>query len=254
MANKSKFLWLNNLGNTGSQYSPQELDATYGQAGNDYKLESPSKSNYLTPININNPGLPGSFVNNARNNLSTLGSIFSWKKNWKLNLNGTFSLLNDHQYSGLEQSLLFDPKAYQLSIDRQSSIRNLQWEGETQLAHTNKDASRSLFVHSRWNSTQHRGAQNIVEALQQSVRNYETTTRIQQQGWNVASIFSQKIQSKSVAQIQVNYFQDGSRQDFSSQNKAYPEFWAVDSTLVHLSQNLKTPYREADVFCGTLGH
>lgn len=248
LANKSKFLWLNNLGNTGNQYSPQELDATYGQDGNDFKLESPSKSHYLNPINIKNPGLSSAFVNNARNNFSTLRSIFSWKKNWKLNLNGTFSLLNDLQYDVLQQELLFDPNAYRLRVDRQSNIKKLLWEGETQLTHISKDASRSLFLYSKWNSSRERGAQNIVEALRQNIEDYATTVNIQQQGLNVAGIFSQKIHKNSVAQMQVNFFQDGNSQNFSSQNKAYATFWAVDSSLVYLSQNLKAPFQEGNVF------
>lgn len=248
LANKSKFLWLNNLGNTGSQYSPQELDATYGQDGNGFKLESPSKRHYLNPIGIKNPGLPSAFVNNARNNFSTIRSVFSWKNNWKLNLNGTFSLLNDQQYDGLEQELLFDPTTYRLMVDRQSKIKKLLWEGETQLTHISKDAKRSLFFYSKWASSQEQGGQAIVETLQQNIENYATTVNIQQRGLNVAGIFSQKIRENSVAQMQVNFFQDGNKQNFSSQNKAYATYWAVDSAFIDLSQNLKTPYREGNVF------
>lgn len=248
LANKSKYYWINSLGNTGSQYSPQELDASYGNSDSDYKLASPFENVYLSPMNIDNPGLSAPFVNNSITNFSTLRSIFNWSETWKVKINATFSNLKDKQYSEDNQAFLLDAGVYELRTAQQRRIRFLSAEGEVQLIHTNRSATRSFVSNATWNTSNNQGFQAITQFLSPKNMNLNTEQQVSQGELSLSAIFSQKIQKNSVSQIQFNYFNGSSRQHLIGQNETFAILWGLDSTLLHFAQNLQTPYQEGTAF------
>ena len=248
LANKSKFYWLNSFGNTGTQYSPEEMDATYGSSDSGYKLESPFTNIYLNPTNIDNPGLSAPFVNNSITNFSTLRSIFNLNKNWKLKLNTTMSNLKDKQYTEYGQTFLLDADLYGIRTTQQRQIGIFSGQGEAQLIQTNPDATRSFFSNITWNTSENQGIQAINQYFKNQNKNLASDQRISLGELAISGVFSQKIKKNSVSQLQFNYFNGFSRQHLQGQNLALARFWQLDSSLTYFSESIQTPYQEGNLF------
>ncbi|HMO38713.1 MAG TPA: carboxypeptidase-like regulatory domain-containing protein [Saprospiraceae bacterium] len=248
VSKKSKFILLSDNGNTGTQYGISELSATYGSPNSkDIKNEIRQYSDYQHIANIQNPGLPSIYINNAASYFSTIRALHNINDQWSINLNSIFSRKQDSQQSFTQQSFLFDENTYNLSVDRYLALQGGLWNADLQVDHFSKNQERSLQLYIKGDYSNRFNAQNILEFDPSSVRNYFSEAAEKQQNWLAAGLFTQKISNNAAGQIQLKGNSFTRPQTLIAENEDFPVFFGQVNEWSQLRQSLAYSHQEMEI-------
>lgn len=234
-----KSILLSDNGNATQTLNSGELSAIYDDPlkEDDTKSAINAYPDLTTPPNIQNPGVPKDFIDNALNTFSTLRNVFKPNERLKIGLNVNFAYNKDQQQSAQYQSYLYDSSRYTIDIksDLQVTKRVLDVEGNTQYTSPNQKTNFQLMT--RYYS--------LINVFNQKTDNRKQIlyNKFLNDNSNILinGLFSQKISSNSVFQVLIKSQSTQSLANTSFQNENFNIF-SLNDSLLQLNQNINTPH------------
>lgn len=244
VSRRTKIILLSDNGNSGNHYGPNELTARYGNFDErDLKNSLIQPPDFTNSLNLQNPGLPSVFVDNSINYFSSLRSIHNLNESWSIQFNGVFAKKEDLQRLADQTNYLFDQQVYDLDLNQRNKLNKQFAEVDLQLNHVNKDQSRSFFTYAKWNNIKDDGLQSLLQ-IEEDTLVYDNTFNKRQTEWLISSLFSQKLNDKSVAQIQAKMTEFKQPEWLVVDNNDFTDIFNIFPEPT-LDQQLRFQHREA---------
>lgn len=237
---KFKSILLSDNGNATQTLNARELSATYDDLLNEDDSKSAIRLNpeLTSPPSITNPSVSKDFIENSLNTFSTIRNIFNPNERLKIGLNATFAYNKDHQQSNQYQSYLYDSSRYIVDILQQLQIAKRVFDIEGNIHYTNSNQKTNFQLTTKCYGLRNNVNQNTDNKLQilQNVFLNEHFNVI------MNGLFSQKISTSSVLQIQIKTQLAQSLETTKLQNENFNIF-SLNDSLLQLNQKVGNPYK-----------
>lgn len=236
---KIKNVLLSDNGNATQTLNTRELMATYDDLFAEDDNKSPIRSNteLTLPPNIINPGVLKDFIDNSLNSFSTIRNIFNPTERLKVGINAIFAHNRDKQESNQYQSYLYDSGRYTVDILQQLQTKKRVFEIEGNIYYTTLNQKTSFQLVSKYyglNNDVIQTTDNKQQLLQNVFLNNNSTL-------SVNGIFSNRISTNSLLQVQIKTQSSQSREIGVFQNQNF-NIISLSDTLLQLNQLVENPY------------
>lgn len=248
ISKRLKSILLSSSGNMANVTGWEELESTYGTEGTrDLKASVLQKPDLQFFSDLQNPGLPAEFVDPVRRSFSTWRSDYKIGERWDANLGISYYAHKGEQQHTQEQTFFLNDASYRLFTDRRLKLENNTAAAELYIRHFSADNARGLQLFGVWENVWRKNRSDIDEILPDQARAYSYAESETPRQASVAALFTQKVSSASVLQVQIKTGLLLQPQSLQSENEDYPSFWSPDQSNRFLWQQLKWQQRITDV-------
>lgn len=247
VARKHKVIVLTDNGNVGTHYGLRELEATYGNFDSDdlqaIAIETPQ---YVTPMDINNPGIRSEYIDNGINYFGTIRSVHQLGENWKIKANGILVKRMDEQVAFDSQRFLFDESSYSLQFSERLEISDNFQESDLSINYTDPDHKKSWYNYFKWQHTRKNSNNIFGEDANVNSLPFQTEIGRNQYDWQAASLLSHQLSTQSVGQLQLNMNSSNNSQALWTENDDFANFFHQPSSFYTLDQTLNYAHQTVE--------
>ena len=248
ISKRLKSILLSSSGNMANVTGWEELESTYGTDGTrDIKASVFQKPDLQFFSDLQNPGLPAEFVDPVRRSFSTWRSDYKIGERWDANLGISYYAHKGQQQHVEEQTFFLNDASYRLFTDRRLKLENNTAAAELYVRHFSADNARGVQLFGTWENVWRKNRSDIDEILPDQARAYSYAESEAPREASLAALFTQKVSSASVLQLQIKTGLLLLPQSLQSENEDYPSFWNTALSNRFLLQQLKWQQRITDI-------